>query len=76
MAIFYCKSTSEGEQIEDKNPAKAAYTFVNHMLKGMYKFKLKKVTAGKAKEEPDMTITVSDTNAKEYYFQYTSLKNR
>ena len=44
---------------------------------GLYKFKLKKVTAGKAKESPDLSVVVTDSSSgKEYYFQYTSLKRK
>ena len=75
MGMYFCKSTSDGKSMAAKNPKAAAEEFIDQALMGLYKFKLKKVTQGKYKESPDITVVVTDSSSgKEYYFQYTSLK--
>ena len=75
MSTFYCKSTAEGGQVVAKNHKDAAEKFVNEMLHNCYKFKLKKVSEGVAKKEPDYTVQVSVAgDDKIQFFQYSSLK--
>lgn len=75
ISTFYCKSTADGRQIVAKNHKDAAEKFVNEMLHNCYKFKLKKVSEGVAKSEPDYSVQVSIAGEdKIQYFQYSSLK--
>ena len=76
MVTYHCRSTSQGMNIAAKNPKEAAMEFLNRVLMGLYKVKLKKVNSRKAKEYPDFTVVVTDSAAgKEFYFQYTSMKH-
>lgn len=74
MVMYHCKSTSQGKNISAKNPKEAALVFLDEVLMGMYKVKLKKVNARKYKEAPDLTVVVTDSSSgKEFYFQYASM---
>ena len=77
MGMYFFFFSSDGKSMAAKNPKAAAEEFIDQALMGLYKFKLKKVTAGKAKEAPDLSVVVTDSSSgKEYYFQYTSLKRK
>ena len=73
--VFFCKSTADGKQIIAKNHKDAANKFINELLMNCYKFKLKKVSEGTAKSEPDFSVSVNMVGeARTIYFQYSSLK--
>lgn len=72
---FNCRSTSTKMVIDAKNSKDAAQEFVDAMMKGLYKVKLKKCSTREMHKFPDTTITVAKVSDpdKEEYFQYTSM---
>ena len=72
---YNCKSTSTSMIIDARNPKDAAQQFVDELMHGLYKVKIKKCNVLAMRKFPDTTIVVTEVggSGKEIYFQYTSM---
>ena len=72
---YTCKSTSTTMIIDANSPKEAAQEFVDELMQGLYKVKIKKCSVLAMRKFPDTTIVVTEAggSGKEIYFQYTSM---